>query len=141
MNMDENQREDVLGAPATLSPTRTTATDRKSKRLKSIEVIKGEKFADLLRAMKQDSGLSNRAIAERMGLKNKEGISQYLWSKRGSGGTSQIQWFLRYAEATGHTVWLTSPSLKAQIQLRAQYTKPPGNPEWIAKKKRRLGVE
>lgn len=116
----------VARKPASLS--------RPGTRLKA-SVVAGEyDMSRLLKKMRHASGLSVRAVAERMGIQ-RESLNQYYWQKRGRKGSSRLEWFLRYAEATGCTIWLTFPSQDDQIKLQAEHpTRPVGNPNWVKKK-------
>ena len=118
--------EDV--GPATLAPT-ARQIERKSSRLKADSMAGERGFVQKLKAMKQQSGLSTRAIAKRMGIQ-RESLNQYFWMRRGKGGSGRLSWFLRYAEATGCSVWLTYPSLHEQEKLKAAMFVPSGNPNW-----------
>ena len=76
----------------------------------------GAAFATLLRDMQRHAGLSTRSVARRLGIEPNS-INQYLYKKRGRGGTSTLKWFLRFAEACGCQVHLTFPSPDAVRQL------------------------
>ena len=105
--------------------------DRVSKRL-TYSVEGGDmRLHRILQEMRRQSGLSLRALAERMGIQ-RDSLNQYFWQRRG-GGSSRLSWFLRYAEACGCKVWLTFPSMKEQVSLKAQYYRPVGNPNWKKK--------
>lgn len=98
------------------------STVTKGKRLNP-KVVAGEfGFAHLLKDMKAASGLTTRQIAKLMGIE-KESLDQYFWSKRGRGGSSRLNWFMRFAVATGCTIWLSFPSQHGQVQLRLQVEK------------------
>ena len=105
--------------------------DHRSKRL-TYTVEGGDKHIyRILQQMRAESGLSLRALAERMGIR-RDSLNQYFWQRRG-GGSSRLGWFLRFAEACGCRVWLTFPSLKEQVELKTKYYLPPGNPNWKKK--------
>lgn len=119
-----------LTVAASAKPLPPKATDRPSKRL-SHKVIAGEGgMYQLLQAMRKASGLSLRVLAERMGIQ-RNSLNQYFWQRRGEGGSSRLGWFLRFAEACGCRVWITFPSLHEQMELKAEYEKPAGNPNWV----------
>lgn len=118
--------------PATV-PAPYMTTHRRSLRLKNLD---GDRdFTKLLRQMRKASGLSLRALADRMGLKSRESLSRYFSQMKGRGGTSRMSWFLRYAAACGCTVWVTMPSGKEQTELVRQYARPIGNPNWVKREK------
>lgn len=132
--MDDTDRPDGAGFEykvTTLAPT-SAVIDRKSRRVKWGDVSGSRGFQKLLKDMKAQSGLSTRALAERMGIQ-RESLNHYFWAKRGEGGTSKLNWFLRYAEACGCTIWCTFPSMKSQVELKARYSRPVGNPNWRRK--------
>lgn len=125
-------QEELYSLPPMIgaAPPRTngTATDRRSRLLKAEVVAKEQGMGRLLRAMRDASGLTTRQIAKRMGIE-KESLAQRYWERTGKGGTSRLDWFLRYAEATGCRIYVTYPSMKEQYQLRLvveKETKPDG---------------
>ena len=108
--------------PVTVAPVPPkfsgTGTDHQSRKL-TLQTVGGEfGMASLLKDMKYKSGLTTRQVATKMGIQ-RTSLNQYLWGKVGRGGTSQLSWFLRFAEATGYRLYLTSPSLKEQYELQA----------------------
>ena len=126
--MDEIKEDTVGVGPRTIEPYSGTApsVERRSKRL-VYTVEGGDKLIHrLLQDMRASSGLSLRALAERMGIE-RGSLNQYFWQRRG-GGSSRLSWFLRFAEACGCRVWLTFPSMSEQVELKAKYYRPPGNP-------------
>jgi hypothetical protein len=127
--MDDNTALTVGVGPATIEPysNRRWEHDHESKKLKWTAEGGDRNMLRLLKDMKAASGLSMRALAERMGIQ-RSSLNQYFWQRR-KGGSSRISWFLRYAEACGCRVWLTFPSMKEQVQLKAKYYRPPGNPK------------
>jgi len=68
-----------------------------------------DRFARLLREMRERSQLTTRQLAGRMGVE-RDSLTQYFYRKRGSGGTSSLRWFLRFASACGCRVYVTYPS-------------------------------
>lgn len=119
--MDEIKNTPPVIMPSTTLPGMSN-TDRPSHKVRH-SVIAGERgFAQLLKEMRAKSGLTTRQIATKMGI-TRESLNQYFWLKRGSGGTSRMSWFLRYAEACGCVLWLTYPSNKDQVQLKASALK------------------
>ena len=128
---------DELSAPIT-APTVAAARprhqpsgihDHKSVKINHVQVMEPGYMARVLKKMRAESGLSLRAISERMGI-TRNSLSQYFWQRRGDQGSSRLEWFLRYAAACGCRVWLTYPSRAEQEELRSAYFKPPGNPAW-----------
>ena len=127
-NSESGTQTGIAAPPLTIEPYSggQTATDRRSTKL-TYTVEGGDKrIHGLLKDMRAGSGLSLRALAERMGIQ-RGSLNQYFWQRRNA-GSSRLSWFLRFAEACGYTVWLTSPALKDQIELKAKYYRPPGNP-------------
>ena len=68
-----------------------------------------EGFGGLLKSMRERSMLTTKMLAGRLGGKPAS-VNQYLYRKRGQGGTSTLRWFLRFAEACGCKVYVTFPS-------------------------------
>jgi len=68
-------------------------------------------FAELLQEMKMRSALTAPEIAARLGV-TPNAVHQYFYKKRGTGGTSTMKWFVRYAEACGCEVVVTFPPPK-----------------------------
>ena len=98
--------------PSTLSPV---SGRRLSTTLPRYEAVTyaltrdGGAFATLLRDMQRHASLTTRALARKLGIEPNS-INQYLYKKRGRGGTSTLKWFLRFGEACGCRVHLTFPS-------------------------------
>jgi transcriptional regulator with XRE-family HTH domain len=93
----------------------------------------GAAFAQLLRDMQRHAGLSTRSMARRIGVEPSS-INQYLWKKRGRGGSSTLRWFLRFAEACGCRLYMTFPTPDAVRYLERMPPKAPilfgvGGPE------------
>ena len=65
-------------------------------------------FAALLQEARAAAGLTVREVAERMGV-SVSGVSQYLYRRRGKGGTSSLRWFVRYMAACDCAVAVTLP--------------------------------
>ena len=100
---------DEIG-PQTLSPVSNRRTEA-AKRPRGVSYAltrDGAAFATLLRDMQRHAGLSTRSVARKLGIEPNS-INQYLYKKRGRGGTSTLKWFLRYAEACGCKVYITFP--------------------------------
>lgn len=116
--------------------SRTRALEPKTSKRLTNGVVSGDfDMARLLKQMRQASGLTIRSIAERMGI-DKSSLSQYFWAKRGNKGSSRLEWFLRYAEATGCTIWITFPDKTEQQRLQAAFpVRPRGNPNWVKRAK------
>ena len=135
--MDDNTNNlPTVATPMIAAASRAVGrSERTSKRLTN-GIVAGEfDMARLLKTMRHASGLSIRAVAERMGIE-KTSLTQYFWAKRGNRGTSRLEWFLRYAEATGCTIWITFPSAEEQVRLQAAHPdKPRGNPNWVKRAK------
>ena len=132
--MEDTRDTDVGVGPRTIAPYSgpQPSVERRSKRV-VYTVEGGDKSVHrLLQDMRAASGLSLRALAERMGIQ-RGSLNQYFWQRRG-GGSSRLSWFLRFAEACGCKVWLTFPSLSEQIELKSKYYRPPGNPNFLKKK-------
>lgn len=108
---------DEIG-PQTLSPVSNRRTEA-AKRPRGVSYAltrDGAAFATLLRDMQRHAGLSTRSVARKLGIEPNS-INQYLYKKRGRGGTSTIKWFLRFAEVCGCQVHLTFPSPETVRQL------------------------
>ena len=65
-------------------------------------------FGGLLKTMRDRSMLTTKMLAGKLGVRPAS-INQYLYRKRGQGGTSTLRWFLRYAEACGCKVYIAFP--------------------------------
>ena len=65
-------------------------------------------FAEFLQEVRAAAGLTVREVATRMGV-SEGGVSQYLYRRRGKGGTSSLRWFLRYLAACDCAVSVTMP--------------------------------
>ena len=128
--MEEATKSITGVGPRTIEPYAgaSVSAERKSKRL--VYTVEGgdKSVHKLLQDMRLASGLSLRALAERMGIQ-RGSLNQYFWQRRG-GGSSRLSWFLRFAEACGCKVWLTFPSLSEQVELKAKYFRPSGNPNF-----------
>jgi hypothetical protein len=83
----------------------------------SHEVEREAAFSELLQEMRLRAGLTIGEVADRMGSKPGS-LYQYLYKKRGSGGTSTMRWFLRYAEACGCEVALRFPDMDRPAVVR-----------------------
>ena len=68
-------------------------------------------FAELLQEMKDRAAMTVPELAARMGVAP-NAVHQYFYKKRGTGGTSTMKWFVRYAEACGCEVVVTFPPPK-----------------------------
>ena len=92
--------------------------DRKSRRIRSSSVTGEFAVGRMLKDMKKASGLTTRQIADKLGL-TREALNQHFW-RYGKGGTSNLLWFLRFAEAVGVDVWLSFPSEYESNKLKNQ---------------------
>lgn len=95
---------------STLGPSRQTRTPETVERQGvSFAVAADPKsFGHLLTTMRQRSLLTTRMLAAKLGVAPAS-VNQYFYRKRGSGGTSTLKWFLRFAEACGCKVYITFP--------------------------------
>ena len=102
----------------TLAPIRQTRTTETVERQGvSFAVAADPKsFGALLTTMRQRSLLTTRMWAAKLGVAPAS-VNQYFYRKRGSGGTSTLKWFLRFAEACGCKVYITFPSGKPPKML------------------------
>jgi hypothetical protein len=121
--------------PQTLSPLRARHIPEPLRRKEvSYAVTRdGPAFAQLLRDMQRHAGLSTRGMARKLGIEPNS-ITQYLYRKRGQGGSSTLRWFLRFAEACGCRVYLVFPSPDSVRHLERTPPKAPmvvgiGGPE------------
>lgn len=122
--------------PQTLSPVSPRRVVTLAPRRKEIPYAltrDGAAFAQLLRDMQRHAGLSTRSMARRIGVEPSS-INQYLWKKRGRGGSSTLRWFLRFAEACGCRLYMTFPTPDAVRYLERMPPKAPilfgvGGPE------------
>ena len=98
---------------STLGPTRQTRTvDTVERHGVSFAVAADPKtFGALLTTMRQRSLLTTRMLAAKLGVAPAS-VNQYFYRKRGTGGTSTLKWFLRFAEACGCKVYITFPTGK-----------------------------
>ncbi len=98
---------------STLGPTRQNRTvETVERRGVSYAVAADPKsFGELLTTMRQRSLLTTRMLAGKLGVAPAS-VNQYFYRKRGSGGTSTLKWFLRFAEACGCKVYITFPAGK-----------------------------
>jgi len=98
---------------STLGPTRQTRTvDTVERHGVSFAVAADPKtFGALLTTMRQRSLLTTRMLAAKLGVAPAS-VNQYFYRKRGTGGTSTLKWFLRFAEACGCKVYITFPAGK-----------------------------
>lgn len=91
----------------------------------SFDIVTDKKrFATLIREMRVQSMLPTRILANRLGVRQAS-LNQYFYRKRGSGGTSTLKWFLRFAEACGCRIYITFPSAHEADQLEEMPMKTP----------------
>ena len=98
---------------STLGPTRQTRTaDTVERHGVSFAVAADPKsYSTLLTTMRRRSLLTTRMLAGKLGVAPAT-VNQYFYRKRGTGGTSTLKWFLRFAEACGCKVYITFPTGK-----------------------------
>jgi hypothetical protein len=82
------------------------------------------RFASLIKEMRVQSMLPTRVLANRLGVRQAS-LNQYFYRKRGSGGTSTLKWFLRFAEACGCRLYITFPSARQASVLEEAPMKTP----------------
>ena len=91
----------------------------------SFDIVTDKKrFATLIREMRVQSMLPTRILANRLGVRQAS-LNQYFYRKRGSGGTSTLKWFLRFAEACGCRLYLTFPTERELRRLEQRPMMPP----------------
>jgi hypothetical protein len=116
--------------PQTLSPVSARRQGSPAPRRREIAYAltrDGGAFALMLRDMQRHAGLSTRAVARRLGIAPSS-VNQYLWKKRGRGGSSTLKWFLRFAEACGCRLYLVFPS---PDDVRHLEQTPPKSPQLL----------
>ena len=99
-----------MTGPATLRPQRSSGSGLPRTAGVKFEIADSpESFGGLLKTMRERSMLTTKMLAAKLGVRPAS-INQYLYRKRGEGGTSTLRWFLRYAEACGCKVYISFPS-------------------------------
>jgi hypothetical protein len=99
-----------MTGPATLRPQRYRGSGIPRTAGVKFEIADSpESFGGLLKAMRERSMLTTKMLASKLGVKPAS-VNQYLYRKRGQGGTSTLRWFLRYAEACGCKVYISFPT-------------------------------
>lgn len=99
-----------MTGPATLRPQRYRGSGIPRTAGVKFEIATDpESFGGLLKAMREKSMLTTKMLAAKLGVRPAS-INQYLYRKRGQGGTSTLRWFLRYAEACGCKVHISFPT-------------------------------
>tara|TARA_R110002051_G_scaffold38872_1_gene82285 strand:- start:199 stop:573 length:375 start_codon:yes stop_codon:yes gene_type:complete len=99
-----------MTGPATLRPQRYRGSGIPRTAGVKFEIATDpESFGGLLKAMRERSMLTTKMLAAKLGVKPAS-VNQYLYRKRGQGGTSTLRWFLRYAEACGCKVHISFPT-------------------------------
>lgn len=93
----------------TLKPQRGRGSEHRTAGVKFEVATDPASFGGLLKAMRERSMLTTKMLAEKLCVRPAS-INQYLYRKRGQGGTSTLKWFLRYAEACGCKVYIAFPS-------------------------------
>ena len=83
-----------------------------------------QRFSSLIREMRIQSMQPTRILANRLGVRQAS-LKQYFYRKRGSGGTSTLKWFLRFAEACGCRIYITFPSARDADKLDVTPMKTP----------------
>lgn len=83
-----------------------------------------QRFSSLIREMRIQSMQPTRILANRLGVRQAS-LNQYFYRKRGSGGTSTLKWFLRFAEACGCRIYITFPSARDADKLDVTPMKTP----------------
>jgi hypothetical protein len=98
-----------MTGPATLRPQRYSGESLPRTAGVKFEIANNpESFGGLLKSMRERSMMTTKMLASKLGVRPAS-INQYLYRKRGEGGTSTLRWFLRYAEACGCRVYITFP--------------------------------
>jgi hypothetical protein len=94
----------------------TNPTEQRTQGVTFDIVTDKKRFSGLIREMRIQAMLPTRILANRLGIRQAS-LNQYFYRKRGSGGTSTLKWFLRFAEACGCRVYITFPSAREADRL------------------------